>query len=80
MGVSTFVGLRCPFNHETVNVSVHLGGGEPRCSVCGAIMVTDEKSPGATANAYCPTCKTYAGLTTGTRCPTCGGAYTALPR
>jgi hypothetical protein len=80
MGVSTYIGFKCPHGHLAVNIGVTVGGGaaEPRCSICGATMIPDPHSRGATTNAYCPKCKTFAGLTTGTRCPSCGGAYTAL--
>ena len=80
MGVSTYVGYRCPHGHESVSIDVVMGGGESRCSVCGVAMVPDQNSPGVTAHAYCPKCKSYSGLITSARCPTCGGPFTALPR
>jgi predicted RNA-binding Zn-ribbon protein involved in translation (DUF1610 family) len=77
MGMSSYVGFRCPKCGSTVEIGVT--SGHPTCPSCGARMVPNEKARGAAANVYCPTCKASYGLVTSDRCPQCGGPFSASP-
>ena len=78
MKTGAFFGYKCPRCGSKSDVTAVVGSDKAQCS-CGAIMVPDPNGQTSTANAYCPNCKSFAGLVNSDRCPTCGGPFSRLP-
>lgn len=68
-------GLKCPQCGSSSGIFI---GESSLCPSCHVPMIADSSRPGWTANAYCPTCKTFAGLVNSERCSKCGDKYKSI--